>query len=124
MRRMSRRENRTTDARAARPPLRVLVLDVGGSSVKMRVSGQATSREFASGSRMTPGRMVREVLRACAGWEFDVVSIGYPGPVRDGRPAAEPRNLGRGWRRFDFAQAYGRPVRLVNDAAMQALGSY
>src|SRR6185436_5646887 len=105
-------------------PLRVLVLDVGGTHVKMLVTGAKTRREIDSGPGMTPRRMVREVLRACGDWEFDVVSIGYPGPVRGGRPAAEPPHLGRGWRRFDFAKAFGRPVRILNDAAMQALGSY
>ena len=102
----------------------VLVLDVGGSHVKALVTGATERRLIDSGPKMTPRRMVRDVLRACDGWTFDVVSVGYPGPVRDGRPAADPPHLGKGWLRFDFAKAFGRPVRLVNDAAMQALGSY
>src|SRR5262249_25723215 len=103
---------------------RVLVLDVGGTHVKALATGARTARRIDSGPDMTPRRMVREIERLCADWTFDVVSIGYPGPVRDGRPATEPPHLGGGWRRFDFAKALGRPVRLVNDAAMQALGSY
>ena len=102
----------------------VLVVDVGGTSARLRVTGAAEVRTVATGPRMTPGRLVRSILRRCPDWQFDVVSLGYPGPVRGGRPAAEPWNLGRGWTRFDFARAFGRPVRVVNDAAMQALGAY
>jgi polyphosphate glucokinase len=107
-----------------RAVLRVLVLDVGGTCAKARLADGTDVRRFPTGPSARPGALVQEVLRACADWSFDVVSIGYPGPVRDGRPNAEPRNLGRGWRRFDFARAFGRPVRMVNDAAMQALGAY
>lgn len=103
---------------------RVLVLDVGGTSVKLRVGGDARRCSIRSGPTMSPRRLVRGVLAAAADWSFDVVSIGYPGPVREGRPAKEPRNLGPGWLEFDFDRALGVPVRLVNDAAMQALGSY
>jgi polyphosphate glucokinase len=105
-------------------PRRVLVVDIGGSHVKALVAGAKERRRIDSGKDMTPRRMVREILRECADWKFDVVSIGYPGPVRGGRPQADPPNLGEGWVRFDFARAFGRPVRIVNDAAMQALGSY
>lgn len=107
-----------------RAPRRVLVLDVGGTHVKALVTGATERRMIDSGPEMTPRRMVRDVLRTCGDWTFDAVAIGYPGPVRDGRPAADPPHLGKGWLRFDFAKAFGRPVRLVNDAAMQALGSY
>jgi polyphosphate glucokinase len=105
-------------------PKRVLVVDVGGTSVKILVSGQEVRRSFPSGPKMTPKTMVSGVKRLAAEWEYDAVSIGYPGPVLRGRPIAEPRNLGRGWVGFDFARAFGRPVKVVNDAAMQALGSY
>ena len=102
----------------------VLVVDVGGTSVKILATGQSESRSFPSGPRLTPKRMVARVIKLAADWTYDVVSIGYPGPVLGGRPSAEPVNLGRGWIAFDFAQAFGRPVKVMNDAAMQALGSY
>ena len=102
----------------------VLVIDVGGTSVKILAIGQPESRSFRSGSKLTPRRMVSGVKKLAADWTYDAVSIGYPGPVLSGRPSAEPVNLGRGWIAFDFAQAFGRPVKVMNDAAMQALGSY
>ena len=102
----------------------VLVIDVGGTSVKILATGQSESRSFPSGPKLTPKRMVAGVIKLAADWTYDVVSIGYPGPVLGGRPSAEPVNLGRGWIAFDFAQAFGRPVKVMNDAAMQALGSY
>jgi len=102
----------------------VLVIDVGGTSVKILASGQTEGRSFRSGQTLTPRRMVSEVKKLAADWTYDVVSIGYPGPVLSGRPSAEPVNLGRGWVAFDFAQAFGRPVKVMNDAALQALGSY
>ena len=102
----------------------VLVVDVGGSSVKIIATGQTEARSFRSGSTLTPRQMVSGVKKLAADWKYDVVSIGYPGPVLAGRPVAEPRNLGRGWVGFNFARGFGRPVKLVNDAAMQALGSY
>ncbi len=103
---------------------RVLVVDVGGKSVKILVSGHKVHRSFPSGPKMTPKDMVAGVKKLTADWAYDVVSIGYPGPVLHGRVVAEPYNLGRGWVGFDFARAFGCPVKVVNDAAMQALGSY
>ena len=103
---------------------RVLVIDVGGTSVKMLATGRRAPIKIPSGPTLSPGRMVDLVRDAVAGWEHDVLSIGFPGPVRDGVPTREPKNLGRGWVGFDFAAAFGRPVKVVNDAAMQALGSY
>lgn len=106
------------------PRNRVLVIDVGGTSIKILASGQTKPRSFPSGPTLTPRRMVAGVKKLAADWRYDVLSIGYPGPVLGGRPAAEPVNLGPGWIAFDFAQGFGRPVRVMNDAAMQALGSY
>jgi polyphosphate glucokinase len=104
--------------------VKVLVIDVGGTHVKVLASGQREPRKVDSGPDMTARLMVRAVKKLTAGWRYDAVAIGYPGPVVHGRPLAEPRNLGGGWVGFDFAKAFGKPVRLVNDAAMQALGSY
>jgi polyphosphate glucokinase len=102
----------------------VLVVDIGGTSVKVMASGHQTHRSFPSGPKMTAKEMVSGVKKLAADWAYDAVSIGYPGPVLRGRPVAEPHNLGRGWVGFDFARAFGRPVKVINDAAMQALGSY
>ena len=104
--------------------MKVLVVDVGGTHVKVLVSGQKESRKFDSGPAMIPTRMVVGVQQITRDWNYDVVSIGYPGPVLRNRPVAEPHNLGRGWVGFNFEAAFGRPVKLINDAAMQALGSY
>jgi predicted NBD/HSP70 family sugar kinase len=104
--------------------MNVLVIDVGGTHVKLLATGRRTPIKFLSGPHLTPGFMVREALAVTEGWRYDAITIGYPGPVAKGRPVADPHNLGKGWRRFDFRRAFGRPVRLVNDAAMQALGSY
>ena len=104
--------------------MKILVVDVGGNNVKLLVSGQKTPRKVPSGPSLTPGRMVASVKKAVAGWKYDAVTIGYPGPVKNGRIAADPVNLGRGWKRFDFRKAFRRPVRVINDAAMQALGSF
>jgi polyphosphate glucokinase len=104
--------------------MKILVVDVGGSSIKVLASGKRVPLKIPSGRTMTAKRMVRLVGEATVGWNFDVVSIGYPGPVVSGRPAKDPKNLGRGWTRFDFRKAFGRPVKIINDAAMQALGSY
>ena len=104
--------------------MNVLAIDVGGTNVKLLASGHETRRKFPSGPKMTAKLMVDEVRKAAADWEFEVVSIGYPGPVLDGRILAEPHNLGAGWAGFNFEKAFGCPVKVLNDAAMQALGSY
>ena len=104
--------------------MKILVIDVGGTNVKLLATGRRTPIKIPSGPRMTPRLMVKQVLAATADWEYDVISIGYPGPVLHGSPAREPWNLGKGWVRFDFRKAFRRPVRIINDAAMQALGSY
>lgn len=103
---------------------KILVLDVGGTSVKVLATGQSERRKFDSGPDMTPEEMVEKVKKLVEDWSYDVVSIGYPGPVVRGRPITEPHNLGKGWVGFDFEAAFGHPVKVVNDAAMQALGSY
>ena len=103
---------------------KVLVIDVGGSSVKLLATGQKEARKFPSGSKMTAEAMVREARKTARDWNYEVVSIGYPGPVVHGRPLRDPHNLGAGWVNFDFQRAFSRPVKIVNDAAMQALGSY
>jgi polyphosphate glucokinase len=103
---------------------KVLVVDVGGSHVKAQASGRRTMVKVDSGPDLTPREMMSRLLAVTEGWQYDVVSIGYPGPVVRGRIAREPVNLGRGWTRFDFERAFGRPVRVINDAAMQAIGSY
>ena len=104
--------------------MKVLVVDIGGSHVKILLSGQTEPRRAPSGPRMSPASMVQKVRALAKGWDFDVIAIGYPGPVRDGAPVGEPPNLGKGWVGFDYAGAFGKPVKLINDAAMQALGSY
>jgi polyphosphate glucokinase len=103
---------------------KVLVVDVGGTSVKILATGQTEHRSFPSGPTMTPRQMVSGVKKLARDWSYDVMSIGYPGPILRGRPIAEPHNLGPGWVGFDFAGACGCPVKMINDAAMQALGSY
>jgi polyphosphate glucokinase len=103
---------------------KVLVVDVGGTSIKLLATGQKEARKFPSGPKMTAETMVRVAKKTAKDWDYDVVSIGFPGPVVHGRPLREPHNLAPGWVNFDFQQAFGRPVRIVNDAAMQALGSY
>lgn len=104
--------------------MKALVIDVGGTHVKVIASGQAESRQFDSGPKLLPERMVVEVREITNDWSYDVVSIGYPGPVLRNRAVAEPHNLARGWVGFDFASAFERPFKMMNDAAMQALGSY
>ncbi|MEP6885363.1 MAG: ROK family protein [Gammaproteobacteria bacterium] len=103
---------------------RVLAIDVGGSHVKARVFGRRDMRQFDSGPQLTPRKMVQQVHELTGDWKFDAVSIGYPGVVLHGKVVAEPHNLGAGWVGFDFRKAFGRPTRVVNDAAMQAIGSY
>ena len=102
----------------------VLIIDVGGTHVKFLATGHRTIVKIPSGPKTTPRQMVAEVRKAAAEWTYAHVSIGYPGPVLHGKPVAEPHNLGKGWVGFNFNKAFGRPVKLVNDAAMQALGSY
>src|ERR1700747_3201329 len=104
--------------------MNVLVIDVGGTHVKILASGEKEKREFDSGPTMTARQMVSSVRKLADGWEYDVVSIGYPGPVVHDRPLAEPYNLGKGWMGFNFAAAFKLPTKVINDAAMQALGSY
>lgn len=101
-----------------------LVIDVGGTHIKVLATGRRKPLEIRSGPKMTANEMVRQVQQGTAGWRYAVVAIGYPGPVLHGKPVSEPINLGRGWVGFDFAKAFGHPVRVINDAAMQALGSY
>ena len=102
----------------------VLVVDIGGTSVKILASGHKIHRSFPSGPKLTPKEMVSSVKRLAADWTYDAVSIGYPGPVLCGRPIAEPYNLGRGWVGFNFAEAFSCSAMVINDAAMQAVGSY
>ena len=104
--------------------MNVLVIDIGGNNVKILASGQKEPRKFPSGPSLTPKQMVAGVKKLAGDWKYDVVSIGYPGMVVRNRLVAEPHNLGRGWMGFDFETAFKRPVKVVNDAAMQALGSY
>ena len=104
--------------------MNVLVIDVGGQHVKILLKSQETRRRFESGPKMTVEDMVAGVKKAAEGWAFDVVSLGYPGPVLRSRPVSEPKNLAPGWVGFDFEKAFACPVKLINDAAMQALGSY
>ena len=105
-------------------PRRILVIDVGGTHVKFGLGARADIEKFVSGPKMTPARMTRQLVQRLHGVAYDAVAIGYPGVVFHGRIAAEPHNLGKGWVGFDFVHALGRPVRISNDAAMQALGSY
>src|SRR5437868_2660282 len=104
--------------------MKILVIDIGGTNVKILATGHEEVRKIPSGPKMTAQKMVEEVLNAAKDWEYDVIAIGYPGPVVQGNILLEPKNLGRGWVGFNFAAQFGRPVKLINDAAMQALGSY
>ena len=102
----------------------VLVIDIGGSHVKVRMTGQRITTRLPSGPTMTPGHMTASVLDAVKDWKYDAVSIGYPGPVVNNLPVGEPHNLGRGWVKYSFGDGFGPNVRIINDAAMQALGGY
>jgi polyphosphate glucokinase len=104
--------------------MKILAIDIGGSHVKILASGRKQKREIVSGPKMTARQMVARVKKLAQGWAYEVVSVGFPGPVLHNRPVAEPHNLGAGWMGFDFASAFGLPTKVVNDAAMQALGSY
>jgi polyphosphate glucokinase len=103
---------------------KVLVIDVGGTNVKMLATGQKEPRKHPSGPTMTPRKMVQLVKNSTRDWEYECVSLGFPGPIINEHPLREPHNLGCGWVGFDFGRAFGCPVRILNDAAMQALGSY
>lgn len=116
---IARRRTRKTSGRK-----RVLVIDVGGTHVKMLATGHTVPRAFRSEPSLTPAKLVARVKRSIADWRHDVVTVGFPGPVAAGRPVAEPLHLGCGWVGFDFSLAFGCPARVMNDAAMQALGSY
>lgn len=104
--------------------MNILVVDIGGTNVKLWKTGESDKVKFPSGKGMTPQELVEGARKEATGWEFDRVSIGYPGDVHHGRPVADPLNLGPGWVDFDFAAAFGCPTRMMNDACMQALGSY
>ncbi len=104
--------------------MRVLVIDVGGTHIKVAGSWDRVTQRIPSGPTMTAADMVRAVLELTATWEYEAISLGYPGPVKDGRPFREPINIAGGWTTFDFQKAFGKPVQCINDAAMQALGSY
>jgi len=104
--------------------MNILAIDVGGTHVKVLATGRRKPLEIPSGPKMTAKEMVRKVREGTTGWRYDGVSIGYPGPVLHGKPLSEPSNLGGGWVGFDFKKAFGCPVRVINDAAMQAWGSY
>jgi polyphosphate glucokinase len=104
--------------------VKILVIDIGGTNIKLLASGKRAPVKVPSGPHLTPRQMVYEVLEATNDWSFDAVSIGYPGPVARNKPTKEPVNLGKGWTKFNYERAFGRPVRMINDAAMQALGSY
>jgi hypothetical protein len=105
-------------------PKRVLVVDVGGTHIKILLKGQKEPLKIPSGPEMTAKRMVDIVKNATKGWEYDCITLGYPGPIINGHPLREPHNLGDGWVAFDFQKAFGRPTKVINDAAMQAIGSY
>ena len=104
--------------------MKILTIDVGGTNIKAKLEGPDERRKFPSGIDMTPQKMVDGVLEMTKDWEYDVVSIGFPGIIKNGTVITEPKNLGPGWKGFDFEGAFSKPVKIINDAAMQALGSY
>lgn len=104
--------------------MKVLVIDVGGTNVKVSHSDHDKTRRFRSGSKLTPERFVRQIKRVTEDWRYDVISLGLPVPIKKGKPAVEPKNLGEGWKNFDFSESFEQPVKVINDAALQALGSY
>ena len=104
--------------------MKILVVDVGGNNIKLLATGHHVPRKVPSGPDLTPARMMAGIRKTIPDWKWDVVTVGYPGAVKNGRPALEPKNLAEGWMRYDFRRAFGKPVRIINDAAMQALGSY
>ena len=111
-------------APGAKSKPKILVVDIGGSHVKILATGQQTPRKVVSGKKMTAAKMAKWVKRAAKDWSYDVISMGYPAPVVHGRPIHEPHNLGKGWVGFDYRKAFGCPTKIINDAAMQAIGSY
>jgi polyphosphate glucokinase len=111
-------------ARSVFHPMTILMIDIGGSNVKVMVNGNEEMRKFPSGRTLTPKRMVAGVKALTRDWEFDAITLGFPGLVEEGKLAREPLNLSGGWLKFDFARAFARPVRIINDAAMQALANY
>src|SRR5687767_3666855 len=102
----------------------VLVIDVGGTKVKFKIPGKRPKKDFPSGKTLTPFELVRRIKKETADWRYDAVSIGFPGPVLHGKPSGDPPNLAKGWVGFPFEERFGKPVKIMNDAAMQALGSY
>jgi polyphosphate glucokinase len=104
--------------------VKILVVDVGGNNIKLLATGHHVPRKVPSGPDLTPARMMAGIRKTIPDWKWDVVTVGYPGAVKNGRPALEPKNLAEGWMRYNFRRAFGKPVRIINDAAMQALGSY
>jgi polyphosphate glucokinase len=109
---------------AALKPKKILVIDVGGTHVKLLMTGQKEPVKFVSGPTMTASKMVRDVRKIIRDWKFDAITIGYPGPIINGHALREPHNLGGGWVGMNFQKAFGHPLKVMNDAAMQALGSY
>jgi predicted NBD/HSP70 family sugar kinase len=103
---------------------KILVIDIGGSNVKLMISAEEKRRKFPSGPTFAPDEAIAQIKEATAGWEYDAVSIGFPSAVRDGRILKEPKNLGKGWLAFKLAESLGKPTKVINDAALQALGSY
>lgn len=104
--------------------MKILVIDIGGTNIKVKVNNDEERRKIPSGNFMTPEKMVEEVTSYAKDWEYDFITIGYPGVIKQGQIGTEPKNLGPGWLGFDFEIAFGKPVKIINDAAMQALGSY
>lgn len=104
--------------------MKILVVDIGGTNAKVSVSLQTEVRKIPSGHEFEPRSLVEKVIEIAGDWNYDVISLGFPGEIKEGKPAIEPLNLGRGWVGFDFAEGFGKPVKMINDAAMQALGSY
>ena len=104
--------------------MKTLVIDIGGSNIKLLAEGQTDPIKIPSGPDMTASMMAKQVLNSTSAWKYDRISIGYPGPVQNDKPMLEPHNLGKGWIDFNYQKAFGKPVRMINDAAMQALGCY
>jgi polyphosphate glucokinase len=114
----------STALKATPPPRKILAIDIGGTHLKVRLSTGTEKRAVESGVTMTPEKMVDAVRGMASDWTYDAIAMGYPGPVTDHVPVSDPHNLAPGWKGFDFAAAFGKPVRIVNDALMQAIGGY